>query len=46
MCVCVGGKVTSLGKSVFFWAKQGFNYEYGKEFRDKIRQIRIKETLK
>ena len=26
--------VTSLDKSVFFWAKQGFGYGYGEGFRD------------
>ena len=29
-----GGKVTSLGKSVFFWTQEGFSYEYGKKYRD------------
>ena len=29
-----GGKVTSLDKSVFFWAQEGFSYEYGKRYRD------------
>ena len=29
------GKVTALGKSVFFWAQQGFEYEYVEEFRGK-----------
>ena len=30
-----GGKVTSLDKSVFFWAQRGFDYVFGKELRDK-----------
>ena len=34
VCVCVGGVVTSVGKSIFFWDQQGFGYGYGGEFRD------------
>ena len=30
-----GCRVTSLGKSVFFWTQQVFSYGYGKELRDK-----------
>ena len=34
-CVCVwAGEVTSLDKSVFFWTRQGFDYGYGRGFRD------------
>ena len=29
-----GGKATSLDKSVFFWAQEGFSYEYGRRYRD------------
>ena len=29
-----GGKVTSLDKSVFFWTKEGFSYDYGRNYRD------------
>ena len=28
-----GGRVTSLDKSVFFWAQEGFSYEYGRRHR-------------
>ena len=30
----MGGEVTSLDKSVFFWTRQGFEYGYGGKFRD------------
>ena len=30
----VGGEVTSLDKSVFFWTQKGFEYGYGMCFRD------------
>ena len=29
-----GGEVTSLDKSVFFWAKEGFSYGYGRRYRN------------
>ena len=30
-----GGRVTSLNKSVCYWDRQDFDYEYGEGFRDK-----------
>ena len=36
-----GGKATSLGESVFFRTHRNFKYEYERDFRDKIRGIRI-----
>ena len=30
-----GGEVTSLDKSVSFWTRQSFKYEYGRDVRDK-----------
>ena len=32
-CVCVGGGVTSIDKSVFFWTQQRFVYGYGGKCR-------------
>ena len=29
-----GGKVASLDKSVSFWTKEGFSYDYGRNYRD------------
>ena len=45
-CEELGRGFTSVGKSVFFWTQQGFDYGYGGKFRDAYQTILEKGILR